>query len=249
MSVTYLRFGILTCPLNYDISSLAKPFDLLTWSLVIGSTLSICLYFRIFFQLNRKERSLLEIHVLSVLLEQSQDIDPNCKFFKKKTCLVLMSWMLLTFLVGNAYKGVLFTILTTPKNSAIPPTLQDAVFSNISVVSTHREDNGFLAHFFAESETQKLLKTLHSRPMGDFENSTLNLYEKLKERTSYTFTTISNLFILMKVGFEEQETYEKQKFLILNPEKDMEHLKELNRLLTKNALVLGEKLNLLEIFL
>jgi len=254
MKVTFYQFGIVTRPLNYDLSSLAKPLDILTWSFLMGSILCLCLYFRIIFQLtNQRGFPLLEIHVVSVLLEQSQDIVTHCKFLRKQTCLLLISLMLLTFLVGNAYKGVLYTILTTPSIPSVPKTLQQVIDSNISVVSTRgvlykTRDWGY----FMESDIRKHVHALLSNADKKLGNSTLYLYEKLNERTSLTLVNISNLFISMKTGVEVEGLFKEHKnhtirenIFILNPEDDLRLVKELYRIFTTNVFVLGDKLNLL----
>jgi len=74
MKVRCYQFGTVARQFQHDIRSLVEPFHILTWALLVVSTFSLCLYFRIIFYLTKGPRSPLEIHVLSVLLEQSQDI-------------------------------------------------------------------------------------------------------------------------------------------------------------------------------
>jgi len=62
MVIDVYQFGTLTSPNNHDISSLTKPFDVVTWSFLIGSIFFVCLYFRIVFELTKK-RSVLETHI------------------------------------------------------------------------------------------------------------------------------------------------------------------------------------------
>jgi len=135
MNIMTYQFGTLTSPDNHDISSLTKPFDIATWSFLICSIFCLCLYFRIVFQLTKKE-FLLETHIISVLLEQSQSIVTKCSRFRKQTYGLLISWLLLVFLVGNAYKGVLFSLLTTLSVPVVPKTLQEKVQSDYLLVTT-----------------------------------------------------------------------------------------------------------------
>jgi len=180
----------------------------------------------------------------------------NYKLLTKQTCLLLISWFLLTFLVGNAYKGVLFTLLTKPSVPVVLNTLQQVIDSNISVVSTHGiVADSFVRYptFSAESEVQRILKTLPNQADAALVNNyTLNSYKKLKDRTNLALVNISNLFISMKTGNEVQASHLRsknhtisEKVMILNPEDDVKLLKQLYRIFATNIVVLGDKLSLL----
>jgi len=124
--VELYQFGTTVRPLFYRINSLIEPFEMTTWGLLVGSICCLCLYFRVLFKWTRK-RFLLETHVLSILLEQSQNIATKFKRLEKQASVLLVCWLFLTFLVGNAYKGVLFTLLTKPSVPLVPQTLQQVI--------------------------------------------------------------------------------------------------------------------------
>jgi len=79
---------------------------------------------------------MLEIHILSIVLEQIQSVVTNCNSFRKQTYGLLISWLLLVILVGNAYNGVLFSLLTTLFVPVVPNTLQEIVQSDYLLVTT-----------------------------------------------------------------------------------------------------------------
>ena len=87
--VSSYKFGTVSRPLGYDINSLIKPFDISTWVLLFGSTLSLCIFFQISFNLLGK-KSLVGMHVLSILMEQSQDIVTNCKRLNKDASFLMI---------------------------------------------------------------------------------------------------------------------------------------------------------------
>ena len=130
------RFGTVARPIGYHINSLTKPFDISTWILLFGSFLSLSIYFRVSFELLGK-RLLLETQILSILLEQSQNIVTRCKSLHKEASILLVFWLLLTFLVGNAYKGVLFIFFTTSSFQVVPQTLQEFHNLNYSIWTTN----------------------------------------------------------------------------------------------------------------
>ena len=103
MSETGYQFGSFTRAYEHSMISLIKPFDILTWCFIIFSFLNLCLYLRISFWITN-HRTLSETHVFSILMEQSQDIVTDCRSLQKKTCGLLAIWLLLVFLVGNAYE-------------------------------------------------------------------------------------------------------------------------------------------------
>ena len=240
MVVELYQFGTTISPAFYRINSLVEPFDTPTWIFLFGSTGCLCLFFRIHFQ-RTGNRSLLETHVLSILLEQSQDITTEFKRLGKQASVLLIGWLLLTFLVGNAYKGVLFTLLTTPSVPVVPQTLKQVVQSNYSAVTTETTMLYTLDLFLRNTEQDYTARYNIS--------SAVNLYRKLWDKTTLIFTLTSHLFVDMKTsgviqGLVQNHSIPKE-MIIVDPEKNMNFLKELNTVFTKNVVILGEKLNLL----
>ena len=170
--------------------------------------------------------------MLSILLEQSQDIAAEFKRLGKQASVLLVCWLFLTFLVGNAYKGVLFTLLTSPSVPFVPRTLQQMIQSNYSVVTTQGEML-FTLHLFIKNAKQAPVTRINI-------SSALNLYRKLWNRTDLVFTTTSKLFVDTK--FLNKNSVSKD-LMVLNPEKNMILLKDLNTLFTQNIVAFGEKLN------
>jgi len=164
------KFGTVARPIGYDIHSLIKPFDISTLVLLFTSAISLFIYFQVSLRLLGK-RSIVGTHILSVLLEQSQDIVTNCKKLNKDASFLIISWLLLTFLVANAYKGVLFTILTTPFFQGVPQTTQEVLQSNYSVWTTDRR-----LYYCITCETELIITT------GFYE--TYTKYQKLNHKTA-----------------------------------------------------------------
>ena len=244
----YYGFGAVTRSYGYDINSLVKPFDFLTWSFLIASFLSLCLYFRICFRITNK-RTLLETHVFSILMEQSQDIVTECGVLQRKTCGLLVCWMLLVFLVGNAYKGVLFTILTTLSFPAVPKTLQEVTESDSFVISTAIvSQNGI-----GSEAKYEIGNIVEEASQGRLNISNVDLYKKLNNLIVFlgNDVDISSLFVAMEKGdkLKGQDgnyTAIPKNLIIFDRDVTIDLFKELNSLFTTNTmLVLGQKIDLI----
>jgi len=249
MTIVFYRIGTLTSPYGQDIRSLTKPLDEATWSFLIASIFSLCLYFRIVFKLTKK-RSILETHVISILLEQSQHIVTQCNNFGMQTSVLLVSWMLLAFLVGNAYKGVLFSLLTSLSIPMVPDTLQEAVQSHYSLVTTESilvtQERKQVRTSAAKLYIQSIVEEVES---GKLNISHIDWYKKLN--TTMVFMNpadASDLFVSQVTRIELRSETKNfsipEKVIIINPEKDVRLFEELNTIFTRNVLVMGETLGL-----
>jgi len=234
--VKAFRFGTVARTIGYDIHSLIKPFDISTWILLFASILSLCIYFRVTIDMFG-HRSLIGTHVLSILLEQSQEIVTNRKKLNQKASGLIILWLLLTFLVANAYKGVLFTILTTQSFQVVPRTIQEVIESNCSVWTTNPDLHRFSKRFYI------------SRNITTRDNEELKQYQKLNQKIELIESLYSNLFVAMETGFELKARYRNHsvpgKVMILNPEEDVRLVKEFYSLFSPNEFVLGETVNFL----
>ena len=199
MLIPVYRFGTLTSPNFRDISSLVKPFDVATWSLLIASVFSVCLYFRLVFQLT-KQRSVLEIHVISILLEQSQSVVTKYRSQRTQTGRLLISWMLLVFITGNAYKGVIFSFLTAASVPVVPDTLHDIIQSDYLLVTMSKlrkyEEDKIIEISTAKKNIESIMKEVEA---GKLKISNLNLYQQLNETLVFLNpATVSGIFLIME---------------------------------------------------
>jgi len=224
MVVKSIMFGTVARPINYNIHSLIKSFDISTWTLLFASFLSLCIYFR---ELLGKQ-SFLGTHVLSVLLEQSQNIVTNQKKLDRKASCLIILCLLLTFLIANAYKGVLFTILTTPSFHLIPKTTQAVLQSNYTVRTTN-----------VGIHMERIVTTIKGE----------RKYQKPSKRIEQIGYEILNLFVALETGNELVGWFSNytipEKLMILELEEDIRKLNELHSLFSGNNFVLGKTLNVL----
>jgi len=246
---SYYQFGALTYPYRYDINSLVKPFDCWTWAYIIVSVLSLCLYFRTLRRITNK-RTLSETHVISILMEQSQEIVTRCGGLRKGTCGLLVCWIFLVFFIGNAYKGVLFTLLTTLSFPAVPKTLQEVVRSDFFVMSTQilKSKDGDIVSM-AKNEIGNILKEVDQNRLNI---SDVDLYKKVYESIVFLGQSghPSKLFVAMKKGDKLRRQDGKytaipEKLIMFDPENVVEYFKELNLIFTTNTMLIsGQKINL-----
>jgi len=248
MEKYYYRFGAVTRPYGYDIYSLVRPFDLLTWSCLIVSILSFCFYLQILFWI-KKERTLLKLDVFSVLMEQSQSIVRECGRMSKQTCGLLVCWMLLVFLVANAYKGVLFTLLTTLWFPTVPKSLQEVVESDYFVLSDGKINNGSVVSA-AKYEIDNIVEEVEQ---GRLNISNVEFYKNLKKSIVFFGKDVDppTLFSAIQKGEKLKRkdgnfTAIPEKIIIFDRESTLELFKELNAIFTSNTmLVLGQQIDLL----
>jgi len=249
------RYGTLINPNAQNLSSLTQPFDLAIWILLLISLVSLCLYFRLVFKLKKKELgSILETHILSILLEQSQDCVTKCHKFSTSTYYLLISWLLATFLVGNAYKGVLFSFLTTPSLPQVPRNLQELAESQYLIATISGQ-----AEFTATGEPEGVQSTakLHiEQIVSDVERGQLQIkdsekdYEKLRNMMIFFNPSIdeSDLFtsIFMHVELSTgSKNYSVPKNLIFfDKDEQVKNFEELISIFSKNVLILGPTFDL-----
>ena len=249
MMITSFRIGTLTSPFGQDIRSLTKPFDVATWSFLIGSILCLCLYFRIISKFKAKS-FILENHVISILLEQSQQTVIHCSGFQVQTCFLLVAWMLLTFLMGNAYKGVLFSLLTSVSIPVVPDDLQEVIQSRYLVITTSAlkefKENQRMVKSAAKVYIRSIVEAVEE---GKLNISYVNWYKELNASMVFMNPAdASDLFVSLMTRSELQSEKGNfsipQKVILINPEKEVQVFEELNTIFTRNVLVLGETLNL-----
>jgi len=236
-------------PDNHDIGSLTKPFDMTTWYFLVGFISCLCLYFRKVFQLTKKQ-SMLEIHNIVFCLNRVKALKLNAAVSENKLTDLLISWLLLVFLVGNAYKGVLFSLLTTLSVPVVPETLQEVVQSDYLVLTTSallisKGDKTFKVSA-AQMRIDSILEEVNA---GKLNISNSNMYQKLNKILAFLYPAdASDMFVAMEADFElksETKNYTiPKKIVILDTENIVKVFEELNTIFTKNLLVLGETLNL-----
>jgi len=244
------RFGTVIHPYGYDISSLVRPFNSLTWSLLIVSIASLCICFRFIFRFENKQ-NLSETHVLSIVMEQSQNIVTNCGNLQKQNCILLVCFMLLAFISANAYKGVIFTILTALWYPMVPKTLEEVVKSDFfkqSITSYYTTPEGTFGSV-AKYDIDNFLEEVEQSRLNI---SNMDLYKNLKESIVYLGYNYSPslIFLSMEKGQELKGqngnyTVVPKTFIIFDKEVQVQLFKELVSMFTiSSKLVLGQKINL-----
>jgi len=140
-------FGTLTASYKQVFKSLIKPLDPVIWLLLVISIVCVCLFFRILFKWtdnsdNNNGGFISELHVMSTLLDQSQNILGNCSKFCRQVYWVFGCWLFLSFLIINSYKGLLFSYLTIPSIPNVPQTVQEILDSEYPVFTTSTTRRG-----------------------------------------------------------------------------------------------------------
>lgn len=173
--------------------------------------------------------------------------------FRKQTYGLLISWMLLAFLVGNAYKGVLFSFLTTLSVPVVPKTLQEVVQSDYLVLTTKTI---VVANEFERDEISgaKLFIDLIMKEAkaGKLKIRNSNLYQQLNDTLIYLKSVEAfDLFIAMETGVElkgEIKSYKiPKKIIIFDSGSIVKLFGELNTIFTNNLLIFGETLDLFSV--
>ena len=187
--------------------------------------------------------------MLSILMEQSQTIVTKSENLEKPTCILLVVLMLLVFILGNAYKGVIFTILTTLSFPVVPKTLGEVVdsdFFKFSISSCRTPEGTWTS--MAKYDIDKFLEG----EQGRLSISNMDLFKSLK-RVHSVFRQKNDppsIFLSMENGDEltrlaENSTVIPGSLIIFDVEHQVEPFKELITVITTNArMVLGQKINL-----
>lgn len=195
MLVTQYQFGTLINPYIHQMEGLSRPLDKTVWILLFISFVALCAYFRLVFRYveNRNGVRIQELQVLSTLLDQSDDRAGKCKNLSKRTGALLMMWMFIALLISNAYKGVLFSFLTTPAAPIVPMNLKEMVNSKY-----------FLATISAQGKVGNVTSTAKgyiNQIIEDLKNgigtSSLPDYEALRSKMIFfdPILDVSSLFV------------------------------------------------------
>jgi len=123
------RFCTVVRPEKFGFDALTKPFDTQTWIFLIISTMLLGFY--VFSSFKHTQNSSLVLYVFSILVEQGQDVAGERTNFGSNMLAVLIIWLLITIVISNGYKGVLFTLLTMSKIPWTPTSVQELVESKI----------------------------------------------------------------------------------------------------------------------
>ena len=248
MYIEDIRIATLVRAGNHGINTLTEPFDAYIWSLLMCSLVCLCLYFR----LNGNSK-VGEVHVVSILLEQSQPLitHPNHRKILKQTYWLLTAWFLLTFLVGNAYKGVLFSLLTL---SNLPPVAESltALVSSGIYIGTMRK----FSKYTTDSkgiETRVFIPTVHYH-VGNLVKTSMEVpdlesYLRLNSSLNSFVTDVSHRFVAKAThseieGFGKNHTLPEE-FALVDTETLLNQFTELNNMLSQNfVVILGPTLNL-----
>jgi len=248
MSISMYQFGTLTSPNLHDISSLIKPFDVATWFFLVASVFSVCLYFRIVFQLT-KQRSVLEIHIISILLEQSQSFVTKYRSHRTQTGGILISWMFLVFITGNAYKGVIFSFLTAISVPVVPDTLEQVMQSDYLLVTMSKlgimKGDKIIEKSTAKDNIESIMEEVGA---GKLKISNSNLYQQFNETLIFLNpATVSGIFLVKEtkgvVWGETKYISIPIEVVFFDSDDIVKLFQELNAIFTKNVVVLGETLH------
>jgi len=248
MWIPLYQFGTLTSPNLHDISSLIKPFDVASWFFLVTSVFSVCLYFRIVFKLT-KQRSVLEIHIISILLEQSQSVVTKYRSHRTQTGGLLISWMLLVFITGNGYKGVMFSFLTALSIPVVPDTLEEVMESDYLLITMSKrakyQEDEIIEISTAKANIESILKEVDA---GKLKISNSNLYKQFNKTLVFLNpATVSGIFLVMEtkgvVWGETKYISIPRKVIFFDSDDIVKLFQELNAIFTKNVVVLGETLH------
>jgi len=255
MSLTRYRFGTLTNNLHgQDISSLTRPFDVLIWIFLILSTFCVTLSFRAFFG-DSQTWSTIGIFVISILLEQSPNIVNNVRYLRKQVYFLFVLWLLLSLLVSNAYKGVLFSFLATPTVPRVPETLSEVVNSNMLIATSSEFEEIIDDKRVRKAKLQKWIESyLEKLRAGTTSvNQDEDTYIKLKESMLCVRNNrLTNMFIAMESGTEIDSVIRgksinctiPRKLIFIDEELFVDLFGELNSLFTNNVFIQGRSLDL-----
>ena len=249
MSTIRYKFGALTNPQGQDISCMTKPFDELIWLFLFFSTICICLCLRVVSRAS-KTSPMSEIHLISILLEQSQSIVTKSQHFRKHMFFLILPWMLLSFLIGNAYKGVLFSFLTTPSVQKVPETLHEAVNSRMMIATLARiaSING-AAYSLAKDRVDSILENIRA---GAITGQDENTYQKFRDKMLFVQNSVVDMFIAIETGAEIYSEVKEESgnhtisrdLMIFDKEETVSLLSELTTLFTNKILTPGRSLDL-----
>jgi len=252
MSVTRYRFGTLTNLGGQDISCLTRPFDEFIWLCLFLSTIGVCSCLEVVSRVT-KNWFISKIHLISIMLEQSQSIVTKGKCFRKKIFFLILPWMLLSFLLGNTYKGVMFSFLTTPSIQKVPETLNEVVDSNLLIATlTYISDNidgKTVKSAIAKIRVDSILENIKA---GAIIQQNEDIYQKFKDSMLFVWKPVAHFFIAKETRAEmpsEKQGIIKNRtvpenFIIFDQEIFVNLFSELITIFTDDIFILGQSLDL-----
>jgi len=235
------NFGVVTNIKYQAIQGLTKPFSLLTWLLLLASTVGLSIFFRLAAKVTKNGTDTTESLVFSILIEQSQDAVTKCKSKRVETLGLLVAWLLLSFIVTNAYKGVLFTILAMVELPAEPKTLQELVEAkDYNVITISAFSGGGL---ITSSVKQHLRKIFAKSDVLQLRDQVL--YEQLYPRIILMPLNPVPLFSKITLQKEYHNVSLSVNFVILDKVHSVESIRQLFSMFYSNrTIVTGQKFEL-----
>lgn len=141
-------FLIVTSSENFNLGSLqdiAKPFDLITWSLMSGSIILLSLFYNLLLFLveltpSPRAKVFSDIEIFFVLLGTVLEQSPSN--FVSKVCtkfgsirLLFILWLLICLVLSGGFKGVFFSILTKQPTIIVPQNFEELINSDFRMLA------------------------------------------------------------------------------------------------------------------
>jgi len=157
--------------------------------------------------------------------------------------------MLLTFLIRNAYKRVLCSLLTSGSIPVVQDDLQEVIKSKYLVITASALDEFKENQRIAESAAKVYVLMIVEAVEEGKNISHVNWYRQLNTTMVFMYPAYaSELFVSPMTKRELQSEKGNfsipQKVILINPEKQVRVFAELNTIFTRNVSVLSETLDL-----
>ena len=180
------------------------------------------------------------LHIIALLLEQGQ----NIKIHRPGSFLLLVSWFLVIFTAGSAYKEYLCSTLSAILLPKVPQTVSQIVESGFPVVTFST-----LFGVSPGSEESMIKNSIDllalSAKKGTFKLSVLEEYLALKSRTKLakksTAVFFHTIFNNEPVDLEGAETVIPKTFVILDTAELVDEIKMLTLLFGKSVFQIGSQ--------
>jgi len=229
--------------------ALTQPFELATWIAILISTLVLAACIHI--KSNKIQRYSLVTNVYSILLEQGQDAGRTRQNFPITTTLYIVStWLLMTLVISNGYKGVLFTILTTNVLPWTPKTLAEAAESQFFFTTTSGYDQNPVHNAPEESSALiQISNILDKVDQGKLQMQNEPAFRKLKD--SLIFISRRKYSLFLNIGKYPRMTNGTQVFvpndgiILLDMDILVNLFENLHELYTNKVVKRGEKVELM----
>jgi len=249
MTESGFTFGTLVKPQKRGVEALMQPFDLSTWIAILISTMVLAVYMQI--MSNKMQRYSLVTNIFSILLEQGQDAGGTRLNFSTTTTLYIVSmWLLMTIVISNGYKGVLFTLLTTNVLPWTPKTLAEAADSQLflTTVSGHGQVLSFETP--VSIALTQISNVLGRIDQGKIETQNKAAFRKFKDSlafidTAKQYSLFRNIGKNFQMANGTNVSIPTDGIILFDSEQEVNIFENLHELYTNKVVRRGEKVELM----